>query len=63
MMYAFFGTCRQLNVAPEAALSLMVGQAIAEIQRELPDPNGDLSRDAGGHVATVITLQVCDLMD
>ena len=27
-MYAFLGTSRQLNVAPEAALSLLVGQAV-----------------------------------
>ncbi|KAJ6631413.1 sulfate transporter N-terminal domain with GLY motif-domain-containing protein [Mycena sp. CBHHK59/15] len=29
IIYAFLGTCRQLNVAPEAAISLLVGQAIA----------------------------------
>ncbi|KAJ7125328.1 sulfate transporter N-terminal domain with GLY motif-domain-containing protein [Mycena epipterygia] len=28
-LYAFLGTCHQLNVGPEAAISLLVGQGIA----------------------------------
>lgn len=57
-MYAFLGTSRQLNVAPEAALSLMLGQAVAEIRHDNPNANhGDMDA-LGLGVATVITFQV-----
>jgi MFS superfamily sulfate permease-like transporter len=31
IVYALLGSSRQLNVAPEAALSLLVGQAVSDI--------------------------------
>lgn len=58
MAYALLGTSRQLNVAPEAALSLLLGQAIAEIRHDYPDPHDGQADLLGMGVATVITLQV-----
>ncbi|KAJ7125324.1 sulfate anion transporter [Mycena epipterygia] len=57
-VYAFLGTCRQLNVGPEAAISLLVGQAIADILLDHPDPHseeGDMIKIA---ISTIITMQV-----
>ncbi|KAJ2986195.1 hypothetical protein NUW54_g9868 [Trametes sanguinea] len=58
IVYALLGTSRQLNVAPEAALSLLVGQAVDEILHADPhthpiDPNA-LSLA----ISTIITFQV-----
>ncbi|EMD33228.1 hypothetical protein CERSUDRAFT_118269 [Gelatoporia subvermispora B] len=62
LVYALLGTSRQLNVAPEASLSLLVGQAVEEILHSDPhshphthplDP--ELVKLA---VATIITFQV-----
>ncbi|KAL4263976.1 SLC26A/SulP transporter family protein [Pleurotus pulmonarius] len=58
IVYAFLGTSRQLNVAPEAALSLMLGQAVADIRHDFPDPHSGDADELGLSVATVITLQV-----
>ncbi|KAG5646214.1 hypothetical protein DXG03_004040 [Asterophora parasitica] len=57
IVYAFLGTSRQLNVAPEAALSLLLGQAITEIRHDTPGEEGT-SEALGIAVATIITLQV-----
>jgi MFS superfamily sulfate permease-like transporter len=54
IIYAFLGTSRQLNVAPEASLSLLVGQAIADITHA---PDGGRNEDAALAVSTMITLQ------
>ncbi|KAG5638446.1 hypothetical protein H0H81_012663 [Sphagnurus paluster] len=40
IVYAFLGTSRQLNVAPEAALSLLLGQAVTEIRHDTPGDEG-----------------------
>ncbi|KAI0710290.1 sulfate anion transporter [Cerioporus squamosus] len=58
IVYALLGTSRQLNVAPEAALSLLVGQAVDEILHSDPhthpvDPNA-----VSLAISTVITFQV-----
>ncbi|KAF9477886.1 sulfate anion transporter [Pholiota conissans] len=58
IIYALLGSSRQLNVAPEAALSLLLGQAISDIRHDYPDPHGDEADVLGLGVATVITLQV-----
>ncbi|KAH9915418.1 sulfate anion transporter [Fomitopsis serialis] len=57
LIYALFGTSRQLNVSPEASLSLLIGQAIDDF---LHDPHfAQYGRDQVGiAVATVITFQV-----
>lgn len=65
IVYALLGTSRQLNVAPEAALSLLLGQAVAEVKHDYAHPHelqddGDVDR-MGLAVATVITLQVCHI--
>ncbi|KAI0657719.1 sulfate anion transporter [Cubamyces menziesii] len=58
IVYALLGTSRQLNVAPEAALSLLVGQAVDEIMHSDPhthpvDPNA-----ISLAISTIITFQV-----
>ncbi|KAI6029335.1 hypothetical protein PISMIDRAFT_493515 [Pisolithus microcarpus 441] len=55
LMYSLLGGSRQLNVAAEAALSLLVGQAVTEYRHSYPedDPN-----HIGVSVATAIGLQV-----
>jgi high affinity sulfate transporter 1 len=57
IVYAFLGTSRQLNVAPEAALSLMLGQAVNDIRHDGP-PSHDNADAVGLAVASVITVQV-----
>ncbi|KAE9403295.1 hypothetical protein BT96DRAFT_493832 [Gymnopus androsaceus JB14] len=58
IIYAFLGTSRHLNVAPEAALSLLLGQAVDDIRHDLSDPHSDQGDALGLAVATIITLQV-----
>ncbi|EIW54017.1 sulfate anion transporter [Trametes versicolor FP-101664 SS1] len=58
IVYALLGTSRQLNVAPEAALSLLVGQVVDEILHSDPhthpiDPNA-----MSLAISTIITFQV-----
>ncbi|KAI0667113.1 sulfate anion transporter [Trametes maxima] len=58
IVYALLGTSRQLNVAPEAALSLLVGQVVDEILHSDPhthpiDPNA-----ISLAISTIITFQV-----
>ncbi|KAI0764375.1 sulfate anion transporter [Trametes elegans] len=58
IVYALLGTSRQLNVAPEAALSLLVGQVVDEILHSDPhthpiDPNAIALA-----ISTIITFQV-----
>lgn len=55
LMYSLLGTSRQLNVAPEAALSLLVGQAVTEFRHMYPNSDPD---HVGVVVATAIGLQV-----
>ena len=55
LMYALLGTCPQLSVGPEAALSLMTGQAVAEVLAELPEGTSVADRLA---VATNVTTAV-----
>ncbi|KAG9312209.1 sulfate transporter family-domain-containing protein [Chiua virens] len=54
MVYSLLGTSRQLNVAPEAALSLLVGQAVTEYRHMYPDASPD---KIGVGVATAIGVQ------
>jgi len=57
IVYAIFGTCRQLNVGPEAALSLLIGQTISAL---VPlDPHSEQGKIAAEGVATIISFQVC----
>ncbi|KAJ6491661.1 sulfate anion transporter [Mycena vitilis] len=58
IVYAFLGTCRQLNVAPEAAISLLVGQAVGDILLDLPDPHSEEAAAAKIAISTIITMQV-----
>jgi len=51
-----FGSSRQLNVAPEAALSLLVGQAVSDVMRNGHEKHEDLTI-VGYKVATAIALQ------
>ncbi|KAK7036504.1 hypothetical protein VNI00_011701 [Paramarasmius palmivorus] len=58
IVYAFLGTSRQLNVAPEAALSLLLGQAVSDIHHDMDDHHNGFPDKLGLSVATVITLQL-----
>ncbi|KAJ7099381.1 sulfate anion transporter [Mycena belliarum] len=58
IVYAFLGTCRQLNVAPEAAISLLVGQAVADVLLDHPDPHSEEGDAIKIAVSTIITMQV-----
>lgn len=57
-MYAFLGTCRQLSVAPEAAVTLLVGQAVREILLDLPHSHPDDVAAIKIAICTIITMQV-----
>lgn len=48
-------------MAPEAALSLLLGQAISEIRRDYPTPNSGDVDVLGLGVASVISFQVCTI--
>ncbi|KAJ7727943.1 sulfate anion transporter [Mycena metata] len=58
IVYAFLGTCRQLNVAPEAAVSLLVGQAVGDILLGHPDPHSEAGIAASIAISTILTMQV-----
>lgn len=47
-----------MNVAPEAALSLLLGQAVTEILHDLSDPHSPVAEGLGFAIASVITIQV-----
>lgn len=56
IVYSMFGTCAHLNVGPEAALSLLVGQAISAIVQG--DPHNGKGLVIASAVSTMITFQV-----
>ncbi|KIO30050.1 hypothetical protein M407DRAFT_20907 [Tulasnella calospora MUT 4182] len=55
-VYALLGTSKHLNVGPEAALSLLIGQAVDAIRRG--DPHEDVPAWAPLAASTIITFQV-----
>ncbi|KAH7098285.1 sulfate permease [Auriculariales sp. MPI-PUGE-AT-0066] len=58
LVYTLLGSSKQLNVAPEAAISLLIGQAINAILIDFPTA-GPVQRDAVAvAVSTIITFQV-----
>jgi MFS superfamily sulfate permease-like transporter len=57
-MYSLLGTSRQLNVAPEAALSLLVGQAVSDYRRGDHHTRPEDADAVGIAVSTAITFQV-----
>lgn len=61
-MYALLGTSRQLNVAPEAALSLLVGQAVSDILHHDHHKDTNIEK-IGLAISTIITFQVRILQD
>lgn len=60
-VYALLGTCRQLNVAPEASLSLLIGQATSDIIHADPHTQPEDAPGIALNVATIITLQVSSM--
>ncbi|KAH9072760.1 sulfate anion transporter [Lactarius deliciosus] len=56
--YALLGSSRQLNVAPEAALSLLVGQTVTATLRSDPHTSPSNPEAVALAVATAITVQV-----
>lgn len=59
IMYALFGTCRQLNVGPEAALSLLIGQTISALLGPDMHPHEGAGKIAAEAVSTIVVFQVC----
>jgi high affinity sulfate transporter 1 len=57
IVYAFLGSSRQLNVAPEAALSLLVGQAVSDVLHADPHAPAENVEAVRLAVATIITVQ------
>ncbi|EJD46921.1 sulfate permease [Auricularia subglabra TFB-10046 SS5] len=58
LVYAILGSSRHLNVAPEAAVSLLVGQAVNAILSDYPEAT-HARRDAIAiAVSTIITFQI-----
>jgi MFS superfamily sulfate permease-like transporter len=55
LFYAIFGSSRHLNVAPEAALSLLIGQAIKALAT--PGANEEVKLQQAIAITTVITFQ------
>lgn len=56
IIYALFGTCRQLNVGPEAALSLLIGQTISSLVSL--DPHSKQGKIEAEAVSTIVVFQV-----
>ncbi|EUC62398.1 sulfate anion transporter [Rhizoctonia solani AG-3 Rhs1AP] len=56
LIYALFGSSRQLSVGPEAALSLLVGQAVTQVLHG--DPSAKIPHSMALAVSTMITFQV-----
>ncbi|GAA96942.1 uncharacterized protein L969DRAFT_19815 [Mixia osmundae IAM 14324] len=57
-IYALLGTCRQLSVGPEAALCLLIGQAIQSVWADLPDSVPQHEKDKiAVSIASLITFQ------
>lgn len=61
IVYALLGTSRQLNVAPEAALSLLVGQAVSDVLHGDPHNYPGDPDAVSLLVATAVTIQVSAL--
>ncbi|KAI0262199.1 sulfate anion transporter [Gloeopeniophorella convolvens] len=60
--YALLGSSKQLNVAPEAALSLLVGQAVTATLRSDPHTSPEDPEAIGLAVATAITRRQVGLI-
>ncbi|GHJ83886.1 hypothetical protein NliqN6_0288 [Naganishia liquefaciens] len=58
LIYSLLGTCRQLSVGPEAALSLLVGQVVTQLTLSDPHTIPDNPEKVAIAIAIVITLQV-----
>ena len=58
IVYALLGTSRQLNVAPEAALSLLIGQAVSAVLHDDPHAHPTNPDAVAIAVTTITTLQV-----
>ncbi|ETW75348.1 sulfate transporter [Heterobasidion irregulare TC 32-1] len=58
IVYALLGSSRQLNVAPEAALSLLVGQAVSNALHSDPHDHPANPDAVGLAVASAIVIQV-----
>ncbi|KAI0315518.1 sulfate anion transporter [Amylostereum chailletii] len=58
IIYALLGTSRQLNVAPEAALSLLVGQAVSDVLHGDPHAHPKNPDAVAIAVCTAIVAQV-----
>ncbi|GAA6053425.1 hypothetical protein JCM3770_005160, partial [Rhodotorula araucariae] len=55
MLYSVLGTCRQLSVGPEAALSLLTGEFIAKIIEAEEHAHGGMSGREKARIVVIIT--------
>lgn len=58
LVYALFGTCRQLNVGPEAALSLLIGQTISSLLPPDQRPHEGKGKILAEAISTIVVFQV-----
>ncbi|BGP44587.1 hypothetical protein JCM10450v2_000401 [Rhodotorula kratochvilovae] len=58
MLYSVLGTCRQLSVGPEAALSLLTGEFIAKVIEAEEHAHGGMSVREKARIAVVITTTI-----
>lgn len=57
MIYSVLGTCRQLSVGPEAALSLLTGETVARFIEEEEHAHGKMSdHNKARFVAGIVSL-------
>lgn len=60
IIYAMLGSCKTLNVGPEAALSLIVGQAVTAVVHSMEGLTHEQEMAVSLAVGTIITFQVCE---
>lgn len=58
IIYAMLGSCKTLNVGPEAALSLIVGQAVTAVVHSMEGLTHEQEMAVSLAVGTIITFQV-----
>ncbi|BGP12538.1 hypothetical protein JCM10213_007618 [Rhodosporidiobolus nylandii] len=58
MLYSVLGTCRQLSVGPEAALSLITGETISRFVEEEEHAHGPMSAKDKARLAIVVTTLI-----
>jgi MFS superfamily sulfate permease-like transporter len=58
MLYSVLGTCRQLSVGPEAALSLITGELVARCVEDEEHAHGKMDLRAKAELTVLLTTLV-----